>query len=109
LGFKFPANYQLFLQMTNGAEFAEAVFWSTTQLGVLNVTYQFPVFAPWFAAIGSNGAGEAIGYLRDNPEQGVFAIALVGMNEPCAVANSFLELLKRIAAGGALLSDDVSS
>jgi hypothetical protein len=69
LAFKFPHDYRLFLQLTNGAEFTGAVFWSTGELPVYNIEYQFPEFAPWFVAVGSNGSGEAIGYLRAKPEQ----------------------------------------
>jgi cell wall assembly regulator SMI1 len=103
LAFKFPLDYRLFLQMTNGAEFVGAVFWSTGALPVYNIEYQFPEFAPWFVAIGSNGGGEAIGYLRANPEQGVFAVPFIGTDQPLAVSRSFVDLLSKIAAGHALL------
>jgi hypothetical protein len=102
LAFKFPLDYRLFLQMTNGAEFVGAVFWSTAELPVYNIEYQFPEFAPWFVAIGSNGGGEAIGYLRAKPEQGVFAVPFVGMDQPLAVSSSLVELLSKIAAGHTL-------
>jgi len=102
LAFKFPLDYRLFLQMTNGAEFVGAVFWSTGELPVYNIEYQFPEFAPWFVAIRSSGGGEGIGYLRAKPEQGVFAVPFIGMDQPLAVSKSFVELFAKIAAGHAL-------
>jgi hypothetical protein len=108
LAFKFPLDYRLFLQMTNGAEFVEAIFWSTGELPVYNIEYQFPKFAPWFVAIGSNGGGEAIGYLRAQPDQSVFAIPFIGMDQPIAVSGSLIQLLSKIAAGHTLLGDDAS-
>jgi hypothetical protein len=33
-----------------------------------------------------NGGGEAIGYLRAKPEQGVFAVPFIGMDQPLAVS-----------------------
>jgi SMI1 / KNR4 family (SUKH-1) len=104
LAFKFPLDYRLFLQMTNGAEYPGAVFWPTAELTAHNVGYKFPEFAPWFVAIGSDGGGEAIGYLRARPEQGVFAVNFVGMDEPLAVSSSLVKLLEKIAAGHSLLS-----
>jgi cell wall assembly regulator SMI1 len=103
LAFKFPLDYRLFLQMTNGAEFVGAVFWSTAELAVYNIEYQFPQLAPWFIAIGSDGGGEAIGYMRAEPDQGVFAIPFIGMDQPLAVASSLVELLSTMAAGHSLL------
>jgi len=79
------------------------VFWSTGELPLYNIQYQFSEFAPWFVAIGSNGGGEAIGYLRAKPEQGVFAIPLIGMDQPLAVSGNLIELLSKIAAGHSLL------
>jgi hypothetical protein len=104
LDFKFPLDYRLFLQMTNGAEYPGAVFWSTAELTAHNIGYRFPEFAPWFVAIGSDGGGEAVGYMRTNPEQGVFAVNFIGMDEPLAVSSSFVKLLDKIAAGHSLLS-----
>src|SRR5262245_32371048 len=101
--FKFPSDYRQFLQMTNGAEFVGAVFWSAAELADYNIEYQFPKFAPWFIAIGSDGGGEAIGYRRAEPEQGVFALPLIGMDRPLAVASSLVELLSKTAAGHSLL------
>jgi hypothetical protein len=92
--------------MTNGAEFVEAIFWSTGVLPVYNIEYQFPEFAPWFVAIGSNGGGEAIGDLRAQPDQGVFAIPFIGMDQPIAVSASLIDLLSKVAAGHTLLGDD---
>jgi hypothetical protein len=52
------------------------VFWSTGELRVYNIEYQFPKFAPWFVAVGSNGGGEAIGYLRAKPSKVCLPFAL---------------------------------
>lgn len=109
LAFKFPVDYRLFLQLTNGAEFAGAVFWSTGQLPVYNIEYQFSELAPWFVAIGSDGGGEAIGYLRAKPQRGVFAVPFIGMDRPLAVSGSLIELLSKLAAGRTLLGDDASN
>jgi hypothetical protein len=48
---------------------------------VYDIEYQFSKFAPWFVAVGSNGGGEAIGYLRAKPEQGVFAVPFIAMDQ----------------------------
>ena len=104
LAFKFPLDYRLFLQMTDGAEFVGAVFWPAAELAAYNIAYKFPELAPWFVAIGSDGGGEAIGYLRAKPEQGVFAVPFVGMDQPLPVSSSIVELLSKIAGGHTLLS-----
>jgi hypothetical protein len=76
---------------------------------VYNIEYQFPEFAPWFVAVGWNGGGEAIGYLRAKPEQGLFAVPFIGMDQPLAVSGNFIELQSKLAAGGTLLGDDASN
>jgi hypothetical protein len=74
LAYKFPLDYRLFLQMTNGAEFVEAIFWSAGEMPAYNIEYQFPEFAPWFVAIGSNGGGRpATAFRQPRPGQAAAA------------------------------------
>jgi hypothetical protein len=102
LKFEFPLDHQLLLLKSNGLELVGVRFWSTEELSGANIEYQFPKFAPWFVAIGSDGGGEAIGYLRATPDEGLHAIPFVGMDQPRRVANSSVNLLLRMAVGGAL-------
>jgi hypothetical protein len=102
LKFQFPLDHQLLLLKSDGLELVGARFWSTEELSSASLEYQFPKFAPWFVAIGSDGGGEAIGYLRATPDEGLYAIPFVGMDQPQRVANSSVDLLLRMAVGGAL-------
>jgi SMI1 / KNR4 family (SUKH-1) len=102
LEFEFPLDHRLLLLRSNGLELVGARFWSTEELFAANIEYQFPKFAPWFVAIGSDGGGEAIGYLRATPDEGLYAIPFVGMDQPKRVASSSVDLLLRVAVGGAL-------
>ena len=103
LNFEFPLDHQLLLLRSNGVELVGLRFWSTGELPTANIEYQFPTFAPWFVAIGSDGGGEAIGYLRAAREAGLYAVNFVGMDDPRRVAAGSVDLLSRIAAGGDLL------
>jgi hypothetical protein len=102
LNFEFPLDHQLILLRSNGVELVGLRFWSTEELPAANIGYQFPKFAPWFVAIGSDGGGEAIGHLRAARDEGLYAVNFVGMDDPRRVAAGSVDLLSRIAAGGDL-------
>src|SRR5215831_2414400 len=74
LAFKFPLDYRLFLQMTNGSEFVGAVFWFTAELAAYNIEYQYPKFAPWFIAIGSVRTAKQLAMCAPNKACSLFLL-----------------------------------
>ena len=102
LSFNFPADYIVFLKLTNGGEgFIGqecAIFWKVEDLAQANADYQVHEYAAGLLIFGSDGGGEAYGFDTRREPWSVVRMPFVGMNwdQAISIGDSFNEFLERL-------------
>ena len=86
LGVRLPEDYRSFLKESDGLEgFAGpegdyVMLWGAGEIAKLNAGYCVAEFAPGVVLVGSNGGGEAFGYVRREGRKGYIRLPFIPMN-----------------------------
>jgi hypothetical protein len=104
LGVRLPEDYRAFLQMSDGIEGFSGpggdylMLWSAADLTKHSRGYQVSKFAPGLVLVGSNGGGDAFGFVRRDGMAVYVRLPFIPMDlrEAEVMGDTLIELVKRL-------------
>ncbi len=102
LGFIFPDDFKDFIYSNGAGEGFVGehyiIFWKISELAHFNSAYQFPIDAPGFIAIATDGGGDAFAFDTRVAPPPIVEVPFIGMSheDGLRVADSFTHFLQRM-------------
>jgi cell wall assembly regulator SMI1 len=104
LGVRIPEDYRAFLQASDGIEGFSGPdgdylrLWSVADLPKHNRGYQVSVFAPGVTLIGSNGGGDALGFVRPSGKTVYVRLPFIplSLGKAEVMGETLIELMQRL-------------